>query len=327
MEARLRIHFGAGDMARLRVAAGPDPMWETVLSMHMLQTRRGTLFFDGWRQDIRRRLGGSARLLLALNPAVGSFPDFLTPAQGTTDLDTGIDAMLSTPRSRLRAELSALTFVSGMRSWLLAVADADTTALREFDRLFRAFHAGAVQPVWDDLVAQVHHERERLARAFLRGGPGAVLSCIGSVCGCDSPVLDLPYPVDRDLFLGGRGLLLIPSYFCWKHPVTLVDPGLSPVLVYPTRHLYPVALQARRSDGDRSLAALIGSTRAAILRSLEVPCSTTDLANRAGTSIASASRHASILRGAGLITTERSAGAVVHHLTSLGATLLHAQTR
>ncbi|MGW0561714.1 hypothetical protein ACWDZ4_14150 [Streptomyces sp. NPDC003016] len=37
------------------------------------------------------------------------------------------------------------------------------------------------------------------------------------------PVLEVDHPVGRDLQLEGRGLLLIPSYFCWRRPITLID--------------------------------------------------------------------------------------------------------
>jgi len=47
------------------------------------------------------------------------------------------------------------------------------------------------------------------------------------------PVLEAPYPLDKDVHLAGRGLLLVPSYFCRRMPVTFADPGLPPVLVYP----------------------------------------------------------------------------------------------
>lgn len=320
MRGRLRIFFGAEDLARIHVCAGPDPMWETVLSMHILQTQRGPIVFDEWRRQRRQRLGSSARLLLALNPAFGAFPDFLTPASGVTDLDAGLDMMLSTPRSQLCAELSALDLPPGTDSWARAVAGNDVEALHELGRLFRGYHRSAVRPVWESVVTEVGAERQRLAQAFLRGGPAAVLSglsrCLGG--GWRQPVLDIDYPVRRDLHLNGRGLLLVPSYFCWKNAVTLVDAALVPVLVYPApRTRLPV-----RPKGDQPLSTLIGTTRAAVLRALETPHSTTALAQRAGTSIPSASRHASVLRDAGLIVTERHDGAVLHSLTELGIALL-----
>jgi APA family basic amino acid/polyamine antiporter len=34
------MHFSAGDLARTRIADGPDPLWEIVLSIHQLHERR-----------------------------------------------------------------------------------------------------------------------------------------------------------------------------------------------------------------------------------------------------------------------------------------------
>ena len=324
MHGRLRIHFGPEDLARLRVAPGPDAVWETVLSMHTLQTERGSVIFDSWRQEGRRRVGSSARLLMALNPATGAFPDFLTPTAGVSDLEAGLDTLLSTPRSRLRAELSELTIPPRTRSWMRAVADADPDAMREVGRLFRAYHRTAVLPTWGSIVTEVAAERQRLAQAFLRGGPAAVLRHLGGQQGWAPPVLELAYPVNRDVYLDGQGIVVIPSYFCWKYPCALLDRALPPVLIYPLRHHRPVAYG--RSHGDRPLGSMIGLTRAAVLRALEVPHTTTDLALRAGTSVTSASQHATVLRRAGLITTDRHNGTAVHSLTPLGAAMLAAQT-
>jgi DNA-binding transcriptional ArsR family regulator len=326
MPGRLRIHFGAEDVARLRVASGPDVLWETANSMHMLQTRRGAELFDGWRQESRRRLGAPVRMLITLNPAIGSFPDFLTPTTGLSDFEAALDLMLSTPRKRLRIELGELTVPARMRPWVRAVADTEPEAMRELGRLYRSYHRTAVLPAWNTVVAEVSAERQRLAQAYLRGGSEAVLTQLAGPGGWRPPVLELPYPWDRDLFLDGRGLVVVPSYFCWKHPCTLLDPELPPVLTYPLRLRRPVPFGAGRTHGDEPLGAMIGPTRAAVLRALEVPYSTSDLARRAGTSIPSASQHATVLRRAGLITTERQQGTAVHSLTPLGAAMLASQT-
>jgi DNA-binding transcriptional ArsR family regulator len=79
----------------------------------------------------------------------------------------------------------------------------------------------------------------------------------------------------------------------------------------------------RRPRGA-ALAALVGRNRAAVLRATAHGCTTTELADRVGISLASASQHASVLRDAGLITTRRQGSAVLHVLTPLGAELLQA---
>ena len=76
--------------------------------------------------------------------------------------------------------------------------------------------------------------------------------------------------------------------------------------------------------GGAALAALVGRNRAAVLRTIANGCSTTELADRVGISLAAASQHASVLRDAGLITTQRQGSAVLHLITPLGAELLRA---
>jgi len=71
-----------------------------------------------------------------------------------------------------------------------------------------------------------------------------------------------------------------------------------------------------------NLAALIGPTRAAVLRALREPRGTADLAGLVNISPASASEHAKVLRDADLIETRREGRSVRHSLTPLGRTVL-----
>ena len=72
-----------------------------------------------------------------------------------------------------------------------------------------------------------------------------------------------------------------------------------------------------------SLTALLGRTRASVLDILAtVPSTTSELAQRGGMSLSSASEHASVLRAAGLVASHRRGTAVVHSATPLGLQLL-----
>jgi hypothetical protein len=136
-------------------------------------------------------------------------------------------------------------------------------------------------------------------------------------------------PGDHDMPLNGGGIALMPSMFVGQVPHVHWnpnDPTAAPWLVLPPtdsrmglRHLW----DNPRPRGA-ALAALVGRNRAAVLRTIADGCSTTELADRVGISLAAASQHASVLRDAGLITTCRQGSAVLHVLTPLGAELLHA---
>lgn len=52
----LRVHFGDADLARTRVSALPDPLWEIAASLHRLQTRQGRWAYAEWYRTTRQRL-------------------------------------------------------------------------------------------------------------------------------------------------------------------------------------------------------------------------------------------------------------------------------
>ncbi|GII75353.1 transcriptional regulator [Sphaerisporangium rufum] len=320
----LRIHFGFEDLARTRLAPGPDVMWELVLSLQLLQNRQGAVVFRGWRDHARRRLGGQAGPLATLAPDSAYFPDFLTPPVRGGHLEESLDTVLSTPRRRLREELGVLARAQRLPGWCARLADGDLETTHRLARAFRAYHAAVIEPYWPAVQAHVAADRARRSHAVVNEGAEALLSDLGPSMRWRSPVLEADYPVDRDLHLDGRGLLLVPAFFCWRTPVTLVDPGLPPVLIYPVSHEITSGPDEpdTGSAAPRTLHALIGGTRARVLGSIEDGCTTTELARRAGTSVPSASQHAATLRDAGLITTQRLGGQVLHSLAPLGDALL-----
>jgi len=323
--ALLRLHFTNDDLLRTRVAPGPNALWELVLGVNLLGNRQGGAVFDPWRQLARRSLrqlpAWQPLLLRYLAPPHGDFPDFLTPCT-TSGLETGLDLVLSTPRRRLRTELGML---GGLPSWAGRIATGDAEALGALGAALRGCHDSVIAPVWSRIQAHVQADRALRARALLEGGPDGLLAGFGPAMRWKPPVLEADYPVARDIHLGGRGLLLVPSVFCWRTPVTFIDPSLPPVLVYPVGRGPGWWARAGQQDGDGrrdGLHALLGRTRAEALRAVEAGCTTGELARRLGISAATASEHACILREAGLIGSLRHRNSVLHALTPLGTALL-----
>ncbi|KJK33135.1 hypothetical protein UK23_47410 [Lentzea aerocolonigenes] len=313
----LRVHFTAEDLVRVRIAPGPDPMWEILLSLHVLRQRSATPVFGAWRANVRTTLPDDARWLMQLAPPVGYSPDFLTPTAGSCAIDAGIDAVLSTPVESLRADLAQLDGPHrDPRTHLLASGDVAT--LDSLGEALRAYHRHALAPFWDEIRAGVDADRAVRARSFLDGGGEGMLSALHPTISWVSPVLRIEsrFP-QRDVHLHGQGLVLVPSYFCWERPIMLRDQRHPPVLVYPIARDLHVA-----TTGKRSLEALLGRTRAAALEVIAGGCTTTELARRLGISAASASAHASVLRDAGLAVAQRHRNSVLHTASALGVELL-----
>jgi DNA-binding transcriptional ArsR family regulator len=322
----LRIFFSPDDIARTRLAPTPDPLWETVLSLHVLSHRRADATHGEWRNAATADLRASGvtphlRTLATLNPAEGYFPDLLTPAAGLDGLDAGLDAIENTPKTQLRREISRLAEERPVTSELADLARGEAFALHKLTEAIRAYFDIALAPVWSRIEAVVDGDRQRRVRAVAGQGTEGLLESLRPAMRWQSGELLVDYPFDQELHLDGRGLLLVPSYFCWRYPVTLLDPELPPVLVYPAQRTEPAP---ERSDANhRALAALVGGTRAAALAAIGDGCSTTDLARRVGISAAAASQHATVLRNAGLITSHRDRNTMLHTVTSLGFAILN----
>jgi DNA-binding transcriptional ArsR family regulator len=168
---------------------------------------------------------------------------------------------------------------------------------------------------------------------LLDGGVDALLSSLRPAIRWDGEVLEVPnYPADREIHLAGRGLVLVPSFFCCRVPVALADPALPPVLVYPVDRLGGLAdgpgraatpgADARETGRD-ALAALLGRTRAAVLEAMDDGCSTGEVARRLMITPGAASQHATVLRNAGLLLSRRDRNTVIHTLTPLGRAILN----
>ncbi|GAA2954314.1 helix-turn-helix domain-containing protein [Streptomyces enissocaesilis] len=325
----LRVHFTDADLARTRVAAAPDPMWETATSLHRFQTRRGRVTHAEWYRTARHRLrerglGRAVRtVLLPLFPRAAYFPDFLTPPPRGEGLSGALEAVLDTPPSRVRTEVALLDRIVGAPSW--AAHLTDKRPREELVRTLRAYYDAAIAPYEERMQAGLDAERTVRCRRLLDSGNEGMLTGLSPALRWRYPVLHAEYPVEKDLVLNGRGLLLVPSYFCWRSPVAFADPELPPVLVYPLAHDRP-APRRNTPDGAPApaLTSLLGRTRADVLSAAYGGATTGEIARSVGVSASSASRHVTVLRDAGMIASARDAATVLHTLTPAGVSLLRA---
>ncbi|GAB3878239.1 winged helix-turn-helix domain-containing protein [Kibdelosporangium lantanae] len=319
----LLIHFSDADLGRTTVAEAPDPMWEGLLSLHALQTSDVDPVIRPWRGRVE--LTSATRALFGVAPPRGYSPDFLTPDEGAAGLEAGLDAVLGTPTARLRADIERLAGERSVPGWARQLATGNHAVLRELVEGLRTFHRTALAPYWPGLVEGVHDDRCARARTMLGTGVVGLLSTLHPLLTWHGRTLELHGGhVSGDLVLAGRGLRLVPSFFCHGVPTVLADPALPPVLVYPIAMDLHQLMPSTTGTGEpgAALAALLGKTRAQLLVAATKGRTTTELGRYAGISTPSASYHASILRDAGLIETHRDGNAVRHTLTGLGAHLV-----
>jgi DNA-binding transcriptional ArsR family regulator len=326
----VRLHFTFHDLRRVRVADRPYPLIETVLALWRLQGSDAGVLFDSWRRHVRMTAMTEPPMLARLTglaPNGGGLPSFLVPIGHSQDLDGWIDSVRSAPQARVRGDLASFARAARrpLRGWLRELADT-ATARRDLEESLRSFQRAAIAPVATAMAAAVEHERASRARDLLDGGLDRLFGNLPGIR-WEPPTLNVPCPADLDIPLGGRGLVLVPSYFCWDLTPVIHDPDTAeaPLLSYPVRHR-PLPAPGAERQPERALAAALGKTRAALLESVTQPATTGELARRLGIAPATVSWHITALRQAGLISTTRNRFAL-HTLTAQGRQLLERAAR
>ncbi|GAA3731143.1 ArsR/SmtB family transcription factor [Salinactinospora qingdaonensis] len=296
----LRIHFSDRDWQRLRIASRPEPMWEMVLSLYMLGEASEGLVFGQWRQRVLHRLLHHGRRLLELVPPEGYSPDFLS-----LDLRYG---------------------QGNSPTWTNALMRKDTAAMRWLGQALNSYFDVALRPYRSYIYGVV----ERSARLAREGTPETSPDRSPCTAGTDRNETAQhrrdqlrrtagPAP-ERTRPAAGTSVLLRekPGHLPRQFATARAD--------VPLEHP-PVSFLAKAAAGTgpttEVLGRLLGQTRAAVLRSLCTEQTRGELAREVGISPSSASEHATLLREAGLVASERHGNTVRQSLTTLGLELLY----
>jgi hypothetical protein len=325
-----RIHFTDDDLERIQVRPTLGPLAETVKAMSLLRCpQQPRAPYRQWRGQVKDRLTPQMTALTALLPLGSKGVDLPMLIGTAATIEQGVQNLLAVPREQLLVEMEFTDREAKLPAAAWAVAETGQARL-QLAAATVAAHRALIEPFWTRIHACLHAEHVAQLRTLAAGGPDRLLASLQSQwVRWRPPVLEVLVLTDYDITLNGRGIALLPSVFVGQLPsLHLVpgDPTAMPWLILP-----PTGnrMEQRQLWGDprprgAALAALVGRNRAAALRTIAEGCSTTELADRVGISLAAASQHASVLREAGLITTHRQGSAVLHVLTPLGVELLRA---
>ncbi|WP_370413029.1 ArsR family transcriptional regulator [Streptomyces fradiae] len=319
----LRIHLTADDLARVRFAPRPAPLQElhAALTTAVAPFPAGPLFAR-WRSRILRTLPAAAAPLADLVPG-GRPPAFLDVLGDT--LDDAFDRIRATRSETVRAELERVYGAGPAPRWIRGLHAGEAASWRAVRRAQRAAYETVLAPVWP-LVQDLHRDAfARHALTVAEHGLTAALQSLAPGTRFDGTVWEWPAAApDRDIHPAGRGLLLLPTF---HHPTGPLLHDLPPhpvVLTYPSSPALPPPTPQPEAHED-PLAAALGRTRAALLRLLTTPLTTTELARALHISNATASTHAAALRSAALLTTTRTGRSVTHARTPLADLVMGAR--
>jgi DNA-binding transcriptional ArsR family regulator len=313
------------DLARVRFAH--SPAWELMASVRVLRDPSRHHVYRDWVATASGRLAGVRMgLLHALVPLGRYVPDFLTPPPSGVDsllTDELVDVAATSP-DRVRRDLDRLRDGRPVPAVLRALYDDPERCLPAVVEAMERYWRAAVSPVWSRVRALALADIGYRMEQFRAGGLAQVLSGLHP---------DVLFTGDRVLVreecelrasLGGRGLLLVPCVFGWPG-VMVTGPGGrgQPGMCYPPRGLATIGERSRPA-GTGALSALLGRTRAGMLTALELPLTTTQLAQRLDVTPAAVSQHLRILKDSALVASRRNGRTVLYQRTTTATALLNA---
>ncbi|MCP2261687.1 Helix-turn-helix domain-containing protein [Streptoalloteichus tenebrarius] len=291
----LRIIVGPADLRRIRLVREADSLVETVLSLRRESDERSPRCLR-WQR--------------------ATFPDLpVAEVLSGTSWDLVIDRAAAVGTGSCPGLESRLSRLRGVADHSPLLASA----------IVHWWHT-VVSPDWAGITTAVAGELAAQAALSATAGATSVLGRTHRSARWSFPVLEIESPRETEWRLRGRGMLLMPTAAPVGEVILTGARGGVPVLIYPV-DLAAERPHGNQGDGASALARLLGRTRATVLESIGSGCSTTVLAGRIGMSLASASQHVAVLRGAGLVTTTRVGASVRHTLSPLGEELLESSRR
>ena len=322
----IRLRLAAGDFTQMRF--GFSPMTELVFSLYMLHSGQVDPLYRGWTRSARQRVRDlDAELLQAVVPHRGVLPDFPQGSAGfATTIEQQLKLLAGWEADLLRAELEAAWRFDELPSAAQRLLAAGPAGLRRLADVFWAYWEAVLAPHWRRMWAVLESEVAYRARQLARGGLTELLTDLHPWLQLDHDCLSLNQHSDhdREYDLTGTGLLLMPCIFATPNVMFGPVPNITaPCLIYRPRGVATVwETIGPGSAGDDPLGALIGRSRAAILRSTSLPKSTTELAREFGRAGGTVSEHLSTLRRCGMITSWRSGRSVLYQRTPLATSLM-----
>jgi DNA-binding transcriptional ArsR family regulator len=311
--------FGREDLLRTRFAIAP--LIDLIGAFYQLRAPGRSVVHRPWVNWALPRTAGLDLSLLDVAAPMrdrGYWPVFIgpPPIEPHAEIGAELARVRATPLMQVKNEIMR-TYPDGFAA-SRPFLDDPAAALAGLTGQMQAFWDAALAPWWTSMSAVLESEIAARARRLVADGSRAAFTGLHQTVRWDKDSL-IVHPTGKrpaDVDLAGRGLLLIPAIFTWPKVWPRSDPPWDPALVYPAAGIARVWETDERAS--EALAALIGLGRARILRELDRPAATLQLAPRLNVSPGGVSDHLKILSRAGLVTSRREGRQVIYARTAKG---------
>lgn len=318
----VRYELTGADLSEVRFAI--SPLNELTLSLRALRDPGRFPLHLPWLRAVAAADLDREALLALTNERLWT-PDFLNPRprDPLARLEDELEIVAATPPHRVRADLDAVHFDTAVRPAVLderpqAVLGRVLTALRDYWET-------CFEPHWQRMRAVLEADIVHRGRTIVHSGMATMFADISPRVSLADDLLTIRLntsKVDYRRTTAGIGLTLVPTLFS-LNPSTPISADEPPVMFYPARGLGTL-WNTDRPRAPQALRELIGETRSGLLRMLEAPASSTELAVRLGVTTAAVNQHLRAMRAAGLLTSARHGRSVLYLRSDLGDRFIEA---
>jgi DNA-binding transcriptional ArsR family regulator len=321
----LRFALSPEDVLATRFAL--SPLWEVVMSYRAARCPSSQRLRGSWLEEAvrvgREADAGLLDIALGVTPgAHGHLTDFLLPRPEGAICD--FDAELARVRRADPAAVAAdvrLIYGELLPPGAQAFLDDPARAINAVADVVEQYWTAVVKPRWPRVHAVLEGDVTFRGRAIALRGPGALFDGLHPDISYREGALEIDRPYDVHVDAAGRGLLLVPLVFSFPLVVAAPDLPDGPMVGYTPRGAETLWL-GERPEGDETLASLVGHARDVLLRVLERPLTTTELAQLLGVTPSAISQRLGDLRRLGLLESQRLGRRVYHRRSARADRLL-----
>jgi DNA-binding HxlR family transcriptional regulator len=315
-------------LGELRVV--PSPLWETIGSLSLLAWNRVSAWpYSEWGRKAERSVQNrpSAELVAWIRRLHGVVPNPLTPVPASgraieDEVQDLLEQLAELPEQQLRTLIASTgpATPSAPGAWLKWLS----TVLLDYWR-------AALQPYWESMDSALRDDMLSRANLLASEGVNSALAHFDRRMRWSPPLLELPTAVPTCRLRCVDQLILVPQIFGRRATRCVVNGSGSVALSYqahgaavlgvPRETPSPAPKPPARSPGDR-LGLLLGRGKAAVLRGLVEPTTTSELASALNMSPSTISQHLSTLVAADVVRKRRNGARVIYVLQGAGVALL-----
>lgn len=318
----IELVVGARDLARVRFAR--SALEEVTFSLGVLAGRKGAALHEPWIRAAKSGLAGTDLSLLDALTAKGNYyPGFLVPPPREADASFAdeVERVRETSAEEVRRELD-LCWPEDLPHRLRPLREDPRRQLAELAEALTTYWHKAIEPVWPRIRALHDADLAHRSAALTKGGLDRLFAELHPQIEYADDRLRLHLAHSASFATAGAGVLLIPSVFVWPRISVFDTDDYQPAIAYPVRGVGTVWGAEPPPSTVTPLASLVGRSRAALLVLLELPRTTTQLAQTLGVTAATVSEHLAVLKRSNLVRSHRDGRSVLYERTTLGSRLL-----